>query len=295
MYAKINDLFISKLSKHPEVTPVTSQEYSRGLMDLVCADDYDPKSTFHFANSAMFWVDKLQRLVHVANRMPRPPMCKEMWITKFESILREKSIHFVPSIATRHLSAKRIKRVIHPVKRSTVQVVIHPVKRSRIQVVIPVRQGTQRAAPARPNEQSHTLLPRLGFTLSPTAIPPELIREHKNEIERLESKPCQKSTVLMKLFREAYETLDLSLPYHRVLITIGRILILSTPIPIAEPGKAPLQWETSHDPKKDKYRWLYLFVILGLHHVNPRLQAQSAKENKKFIKAHFGLCYCNVS
>jgi hypothetical protein len=281
MYSNIKNLFISNLSKHVEVIPATSQEYSRELMDLIWADEYEPQSTFHFANRTMLWVDKLRNLVHAANRMPRPPMNKERWITEFVSLLREKLIDFVPSVATRHLSAKRIKRIIHTVKQS------------HIQVVIPVRQGTQMAAPTGPKEQPCALLPHLGFRLS--HIPPELIQEHQKEVERLESKPGEKSTVLMKLFTEAYETLNLSDPYHRILIAIGRILILSTPIPTAEPGTEPLHWGTSHNPNKDKHRWLYLFVIIGLHYVNPDIQTQTTEQKKKFIKPYFGLCYCNVS
>jgi hypothetical protein len=263
MYAGITNLFISKLSKRMEVIPATSQEYSRELMDLIWVDEYEPQNTFHFANSTMLWVDKLRNLVHAANGMPRPLMDKERWITAFVSLLREKLINFVPSIATRHLSAKRIKRITHTVTQS------------HIQVVIPVRQGTQMAAPTRPKKQSRPLLPRLGFSLSQTDIPPELIREHEKEVERWEPKSGQKSTVLMKLFREAYGTLNLSVPYHRILITIGRILIISTPIPTAKPGQAPLQWATSHKPNKDKHRWLYLFVILGLHYSNPDLQTET--------------------
>jgi hypothetical protein len=276
MYAKIRNLFISKLSKQVEVIPATSQEYSRALMDLIWADEYDPQSTFRFANSTMSWVDKLQNLVHAANRMPRPPMDKERWIAAFVSLLQEKLIYFVPSIATKLLSAKRIKRITHPVKQR------------HIQVVIPVRQTTQMMAPT-------PLLPRIGFTFPLTDIPPELTREHEKEVQRWESKPGQKSTVLKKLFTEAYETLSISVPYHRILVTIGRILILSTPIPIAEPGRAPLQWATGHKPKKDKNRWLYLFVIIGLHYSNPDIQTETTADKKNFIKPYFGLCDCNVS
>jgi hypothetical protein len=300
------------LKRKPQRTKnILSHDYATKLVECLIGEE--PNSS-QFCGKTMSWLQKLRVIVRAT---PDHLMSRDSWIDAIAMALKDMKIDFLPARTKNGLTAVNLEIIVHPhSQRFAVEIIVPMVVPTRQVTVVP-NINLPPVATA-PNLDPHPVVSAFHGAVLPFSIPlgnqvpPCLAEAYQKEMQTWKKaeldadnlikverrQPAKDRAVALEtFFKTTYSVFNFDDPYHRMLVTTGLILRLSEPIPNAEKQREHLDWV--YKIKKDKDRWLLMFVITGVYYASSNLRREMeekvSKELRENIKSTLGIGFNYVA